>query len=146
MVVVANSCSASSSRVDPLAVDHARLGVAAGEAERGLGLGLAVLGAVERGGEGDAERGVAGAQLHRAEREQRRDVVARAAVVLGRLLVGERGRGLLGGVERVVGGLGRPALEEVVGELGGVRVAVGLQRLADAAVQPHAAARCSGAS
>ena len=71
-------------------------------------------------------------------------LVVRAPVVLGRLLVGERGGGLLGGGERVADGLRRPALEEVVGELGRVRGAGGLQRLADAAVQAHAAARALG--
>ena len=68
-------------------------------------------------------------------------LVVRAAVVLGRLLVGERGGRLLGRGERVADRLGRAALVEVVGELGRVRVARGLERLADAAVQAHAAAR-----
>ena len=94
-----------------------------------------------RGRERRAGRRVAGAQLHRAEREQRRHVVARAPVVLGRLLVGERGRGLLGGGERVGGGLGARGPRR-----SGRRARPGSrrpppQRLADAPVQAHAAAR-----
>ena len=65
----------------------------------------------------------------------------RAPVVLGRLLVGQRRGRLLAGGERVADGLVGPALEEVVGELGRVRAAARLQRLADAPVQAHAPAR-----
>ena len=91
---------------DPLAVDHARLGVAAGEAERGLGQRVAVARA-----RGRARRR---ARTSRGRRDRRRAARSaprassvgdgsspRAPVVLGRLLVGERGRGLLGGGERV---------------------------------------------
>ena len=85
--------------------------------------------------------GVAGAQLGRAEREprgERRRPRAGSARPPPRRPARRR---LLGGGERVADGLRRPALVEVVGELGGVGVAAGLQRLADAAVQAHAAAR-----
>ncbi len=65
---------------DPLAVDHAGLGVAAGEAERGLGQRVAVAalaGELCGGGERLARRRVAGAQLGGAELEQ--DVEPRAS-------------------------------------------------------------------
>ena len=67
-----SAASASSSSAMRLGVDHARLGVAAGEAERGLGerVAVALLAGELRGGlERRAGGGVAGAQLGGAERE-----------------------------------------------------------------------------
>ena len=138
MILVAEARQRLLQQRDAVVVDDPGLGVAAGDAERGLGQRTALVALARElrgGGERLARRRVAGAQLRGAEREQ--DVEPRldqgTPVVLRRLLVGERVGGLLGRGQTVRDRLLAPGLREVIGELGRARGA--LQCLADPPVQ-----------